>query len=69
MIMFTTMTHRRPLTHCQKIDRQQGEADDIARTRELHDPTNGDGVNHDDGKEEPWSPTTYLQLDQDDEVT
>ena len=64
----TAMTRRRSLTHHPKIDRQQ-EAADIAGTGEPHDPTNGGGVNQDGENEVPWSPTTCLQLDQDDQVT
>ena len=67
--MSTAMTHRRPLTCRQRTNRQQAEATDIAGMREPHDPTNCDGVNHNGGNEEPWSPTTCLQLDQDNEVT
>ena len=40
----TAMTHRRLLPHRRRTDRKQ-EAADIAGTGELHDPTNGDGVN------------------------
>ena len=62
----TTMTHHRPLTHCPRTNRQQ-EAADIGGTGEQHDPTNGDGNNQDGENEVPWTPTTLLQLDQDDQ--
>ena len=57
----TTMTRRRP-----RIDRQQ-EAVDIDGTGEQHDPTNGGGNNQDGENEVPWTPTTLLELDQDDQ--
>ena len=63
------MTHRRPLTHRPRTDRQQGEAAKIAGTGEPHDPTNSVGVKQDAENEVPWSPTTCLQLDQDDQDT
>ena len=60
------MTRRRPLTHRPRTDRQQ-EAADIGGTGEQHDPTNGDGNNQDGENEVPWTPTTLLELDQDDQ--
>ena len=60
------MTHRHPLTHRPRIDRQQ-EVTDIGGTREQHDPTNGGGNNQDGENEVPWTPTTLLGLDQDDQ--
>ena len=64
----TTMTHRRPLTCLPRTDRQQ-EAVDIGGMGEKQDPTNGDGNNQDGENEVPWTPTTPLELDQDDQVT
>jgi hypothetical protein len=61
------MTLHRSLTHRQRTDRQQGEAANITGTGELHDSTNGVGVNQDSENEVPWIPTTCLQLDQDDQ--
>ena len=65
------MTHRRLLPRRRRTDRQQ-EATDIARTGELQDPTNGDGVNQDSENEQPWTPSGLLDLgqnDQDGQVT
>ena len=62
----TAMTHRRPLTHRPRTDRQQ-EAADIGGTGEQHDPTNGGSNNQDGENEVPWTPTTLLDLDQDDQ--
>ena len=60
------MTRCRPLTCRPRTDRQQ-EAADIGGTGELHDPTNG-GCNNQDGENEiPWTPTTLIELDQDDQ--
>ena len=59
------MTRRLPLTHRPRTDRQQ-EAADIGVTEEQHDPTNGGGNNQDGENEVPWTPTTLLELDQDD---
>ena len=67
----TAMTHRRLLPHHRRIDRQQ-EAADIAGMGELHDPTNGDGVNQDGENEQPCTPSGLLELgqnDQDGQVT
>ena len=39
---------------------------------EPHDPTNGDGVNQDGENEQPWTPSGFLDLgqnDQDGQVT
>ena len=55
------MTHRRLLLRRRRTDRQQ-EAADIARTGELHDPTNDDGVNQDGENEQPWTPFGLLEL-------
>ena len=63
----TAMTHRRSLTRRPRTDRQQGEAADIVGTGESHDLTNGGGVTLDGENKIPWSPTTCLQLDQDDQ--
>ena len=60
------MTRRRPLTHRPRTYRQQ-EAADIGGTGEQHDPTNGGGKNQDSENEVPWTPTTLLELDQDDQ--
>ena len=60
------MTHHRPLTCRPRTDRQQ-EAVDIDGTREQHDPPNGGGNNQDSENEVPWTPTTLLKLDQDDQ--
>ena len=60
------MTRRRPLTRRPRTNRQQ-EAADISGTGEQHDPTNGDGNNQDAENEVPWTPTTLLELDQDDQ--
>ena len=59
----TAMTHRRLLPHRQGTNRQQ-EAADIAETGEPHDPTNGDGVNRDGENEQPWTPSSLLDLGQ-----
>ena len=64
----TAMTHHRPLTRHPGADRQQ-EAADIGGTGEQHDPTNGGGNNQDGENEVPQTPTTLLELDQDDQVT
>ena len=64
----TTMTHRCPLIRSPRTDRQQ-EAADIGGTGEQHDATNGGGNNQDGENEVPWTPTTLLELDQDDQVT
>ena len=67
----TAMTHRRLLPHRWRTDRQQ-EVANIAGTRELHDPTNGDGVNQVGENEQPWTPSGLLDLgqnDQDGQVT
>ena len=64
----TAMTHCRPLTRRPRTDRQQ-EAADIGGTGEQHDLTNGGGNNQDGENEVPWTPTTLLELDQDDQVT
>ena len=64
----TAMTHRRLLHHRRRTDQQQ-DAADIAGTGEPHDPTNGGGDNQGDENEVPWTPTSCLQLDQDDHVT
>ena len=63
----TAMTQRHPLTRRPRTDRQR-EAADIGGTGEQHDPTNGGGNNQDGENEVPWTPTTLLQLDQDDQV-
>ena len=60
------MTHRRPLTHRPRIDRQQ-ETANIGGTGEPHDPTNGGDNNQDGENEVPWTPITLLELDQDDQ--
>ena len=60
------MTRHCPLTHRQRTDRQQ-EAADIDGMGEKHDPTNGGGNNQDGENEVPWTPTTLLELDQDDQ--
>jgi hypothetical protein len=60
------MTRRRMVTHHQRIERQQ-EAADISGTREPYDSTNGDGVNHNSGNMESWSPNHCLDLGQDDQ--
>ena len=67
----TAMTHRRLLPHRWRTDRQQ-EAADIAGTGEPHDPTNGDGVNQVGENEQPWTPSSLLDLgqnNQDGQVT
>ena len=64
----TAMTRRRSLTCRPKTDRQQ-EATDIDGMGEPHDLTNGGGSNQDGENEVPWTPTTLLELDQDDQVT
>ena len=61
----TAMTHRRLLPHRQRTDRQQ-EAVDIVGMGELHDPTNGDGVNQDGENEQPWTSSDLLDLGQND---
>ena len=60
------MTRRRPLIHRPRTDRQQ-QAADIGGTGAPHDPTNGGGNNQDGENEVPWTPTTLLELDQDDQ--
>jgi len=60
------MTHYRPLTSCLRTHRQQ-EVADIGGIGEHHDPTNSGGNNQDDENEVPWTPTTLLELDQDDQ--
>ena len=40
---------------------------DIGGTGEQHDLTNGGGSNQDGENEVPWTPTTLLELDQDDQ--
>ena len=65
------MTHRRLLPSHRRTDRQQ-EVADIAGMGELHDPTNGDGVNQDSENEQPWTSSGLLELgqnDQDGQVT
>ena len=45
---------------------------DIARMGQPHDPTNSDGVNQDGENEQPWTPSSLLDLgqnDQDGQVT
>ena len=64
----TAMTHRRLLPRRRRTDWQQ-EAADIVGTGEPHYPTNGGGNNQDGENEVPWTPTTLLELDQDDQVT
>jgi len=64
----TTITRRHPLTHRPRTNRQQ-EVANIGGTGEPHDPTNGGGNNQDGENEVPWTPTTLLELDQDDQVT
>ena len=64
--MSQAMTHHHPLTHRPRTDRQQ-EAVDIGGTGEQHDPTNGSSNNQDSENEVPWTPTTLLELDQDDQ--
>jgi hypothetical protein len=64
----TAMTHRLPVTRRLREDRKAKEID-ISETGEPHDPTNGDGDNQDGENKVPWTPTYYLQLDQDDQVT
>ena len=60
------MTRRCLLTRRPRTDRQQ-EAADIGGRGEPHDPTNGGGNNQDGENEVPWTPTTLLELDQDDQ--
>ena len=60
------MTRRRPLTRRPRTDRQK-ETADIGGTGEPHDPTNGGCNNQDSENEVPWTPTTLLELDQDDQ--
>ena len=62
----TAMTHRRLLPRHRRTDRQQ-EAADITGMGELHDPTNGDGVNQDGENEQPWTPFSILDLGQNDQ--
>ena len=62
----TAMTLRRPLTRRLRTDRQQ-EATNIGGTGEQHDLTNSGGNNQDGENEVPWTPTTLLELDQDDQ--
>ena len=62
------MNLRHPLTRRPRTDRQQ-EAANIGGTGEKHDLTNGDGNNQDSENKVPWTPTTVLELDQDDQVT
>ena len=62
----TAMTHRLLLPCRQRTNGQQ-EAADIAGTGEPHDLTNSVGVNQDGENEVPWTPTTLLELDQDDQ--
>ena len=67
----TAMTHRRLLPHRRRTDQQQ-EAADITGTGEPHDPRNGDGVNQVGENEQPWTPSSLLDLgqnDQDGQVT
>ena len=60
------MTRRRLLPHRRRTDRQQ-EAADIVGTGEPHDPTNGAGVNQDGENEQPWTPSSLLELGQNDQ--
>jgi hypothetical protein len=60
------MTRHRVLPCRRRTDRQQ-EAVDITGTGELHDSTNGDGVNQDDQNEQPWTLSGLLELGQDDQ--
>ena len=60
------MTLHRSLTHRQRTDRQQ-EATDIGGIGERQYPTNSGGNNQDGENEVPWTPTTLLELDQDDQ--
>jgi len=60
------MTRHHLLTRHPRNDGQQ-EAADIGGTGEPHDPRNGGGNNQDGENEVPWTPTTLLELDQDDQ--
>jgi hypothetical protein len=62
----TALTRRRQFTRRRRTDQQQVVAD-IAVTGEPHDPTNGDSVNQDGENEQPWSPSSLLELGQDDQ--
>jgi hypothetical protein len=62
------MTHKLPVTRRLREDRKT-KGVDIGRTGEPHDPTNGDGDNQGGANKVPWTPTSCLQLDQDDQVT
>ena len=60
------MTHRRLLPRHRRTYRQQ-EATNIAGTGEPHDPTNSDGVNQVGENEQPWTPSSLLDLGQNDQ--
>jgi hypothetical protein len=64
----TAMTHKLPVTRRPREDRK-AKGVDIGETGEPHDPTNGGGDNQGSENEVPWTPTSCLQLDQDDQVT
>ena len=63
------MTRCRQFTHRQNTDSHEQEAAENLGIGQPQDSTNGGGGNDEGGNEQPWSPSTCLQLDQDDEVT